>query len=54
MGVRVLGELGLVTAVSEGSDSGMPYMLGGLEGKSGKAWREVMSDVAKSVSDSLF
>jgi hypothetical protein len=52
--VRVLGELGLVTAVSEGADNGVPFMLGtGEVTEGGKAWRDVMAGVAETVMYSL-
>jgi ATP-binding protein involved in chromosome partitioning len=53
MNVRVLGELGLVTGVSDGADRGVPFMLGSEGGEAGNAWRKVMAGVAATVLDSF-
>src|SRR3984957_16628695 len=52
LGVEVLGELPLVTGVSEGGDRGIPYALHD-EGPGGRQWKVTMSDVAAKVWNAM-
>jgi ATP-binding protein involved in chromosome partitioning len=55
LGLDVLGELGLVTAVGADADAGVPFMLGGKdsEATTEREWRKTMANVAEKVAKAL-
>ena len=52
LGLGILGELGLISAVGAGSDAGVPFMLSGQNVKdlAARKWLETMAGVAERVS----